>query len=232
MNREMIFLITLLFSLMVGCKESKSYKNHTFRTDPMSSTSAEARVPSGLWDILEGLYTPLQAFGNAAVNEKREKLKSRVDIPMKFMPFKVYLVEKTRGVLGGEHHELVFGDGGGTLDFRDFLTEKEGNLIFGVELNGEILKNQAPHVYFLSNAKRRKIDGTTFGGGCETYMEITEYFSNVMKHDGIAITTLDSRHVLLLAGTFFFGAYVDDKLLLAQLTVKDSRYKSYHCRGV
>lgn len=224
-------LLIPLFWFSISCQPSDQQRSNEFRTENMTQSSTDVMVPVSLWQILESHYAPLQAFGNAQIKSKKEFTKSRIDIPMKFMAVNVYLVEKTRNLLEGDNRKLVFGDGGGVIDLKDYIGDRSGLFEFSVELIYEGKVQPSPTVYFLSNSKKRMIGSVSFGSGCNVYLEITDYFNKVMKDGGLQLTTLDSRHLSVLAGTFFFVTYLDGNLVLAQLTVKDSGKVDLQCHG-
>lgn len=226
------FIFAFLTILLLGCREQKSYLKNSFLIENMAKTTAEARIPSGLWSLIESHYVPLQAFGSSEVQEKNKPLKSRVDIPMKFIPIKVYLVEKSKNILlKSSHYSLIFSDGGGTLDLKDFVLERQGLFTLAIEFPLQELKINHYKIYYLSNAQQKKINNEIYGSGCNVYMDISDYFNEIMNYDGIQLTTLKNQHISLLAGTFVFVAYIDGNLLLSQLTIKDSRFPELQCRN-
>ncbi len=194
-------------------RESRGYQRHSYSTRNMPSASAEVKLPVGLWEKIEAV----QAGG------------AKDGVQTEFMAVKVFLIEKNRGALGGRNHELLFGEGGGELDLKDFASERSGTFLIAFEaaLDGE---GTGPRVFYLSNAVRRHLERESVGAGCKGYYEITSFFSKAMKTGGFQVNTTAGRHVSALAGTYFFAIPRGEKLHLAQVTVKDSRYRPLHCR--
>lgn len=150
------------------------------------------------------------------------------EVPTDFMPIKVFLIEKNKGVLGGENHLLSFGPGGGELDLANFLGERQGTFHIAFEIGLERGDNPFK-VFYLSNARKREIDGITYGAGCNTYHDITGFFEKSMKGEGIRVNTTQERYVSVLAGTYFFALSHEGQLRIAQVTIRDSRFRQYHC---
>lgn len=145
------------------------------------------------------------------------------------MGLKVYLYERNKGILGGENHLLIYPAGGGELDLKDFVTDKSGSFYFSAEPK---TKNEKPNlkVYFLSNSVVRDLDENQVGSGCDTYFEISSAFAKAAAADGFLLNTTAQRHVSAAAGTYFFVIDDGNKVQLARLTVKDSRYPAVQCK--
>lgn len=231
----------------------------------MNTVTSDVPLPDGLWAQIEKVAGEGKAVPGAEPKEehKDEKPKPKApsstgEVPSKFMGIKVYLVEDTPGILGGRNYELQFGEGGGELDFKDFVADKTGNFKIAIEPQlpipappkdehgeakpeGEAKAEPVPveipepgqlKIFYLSNAIRRSYDNETLGGGCRNYYDITTYFDKSMKADGIAATTTAARHVSALAGTYFFAQNWGSKIYLAHLTIKDSRFRDLQCKPI
>lgn len=159
-----------------------------------------------------------------------EGVASHFSLPTEFAPIKAYLIEKNRGILGRHHVELSFGPGGGEIDLRDFVENKNGSFRWAVEFVPEAPPEAERKVFFLSNSVRRKRGHEVIGNGCNRYYDVTSAFAHAMKGHGFLVNTTDDRHVSALAGTYFFAVKHEGKLLLAQLTVRDSGQRALQCR--
>lgn len=151
-------------------------------------------------------------------------------LPSEFSPIKVYLIEKNRGILRRQNHEFSFGPGGGEIDLRDIVEPKRGSFYFAVEFMPDAPPEAEQKVFFLSNGIRRKRGHEVIGNGCNTYFDVTSAFKKAMSGHGFLLNTTDQRHVSALAGTFFFAVKHEDKLHLAQLTIRDSGQRALQCR--
>jgi hypothetical protein len=238
MKKALIFLVLIFCG---GCKKSLTYKNKSYDSQNMSRSTGEVGLPSGLWDLIA-------PKGSENSTE--------------FIDVKVYLSERTEGILGGHNFELSYGQGGGTLDLSDFVHEKNGSFFVAIEpvieakeapsketptvekgpekpakeAEGEAKKEpkkadepSAPKIYFLSGAKHRKIGEQFLGSGCNSYYDISSYFSKSMAGEGFLVNTSQERHISALVGTYFFVIHKGSHLLLTQLTIKDSHFKNLQC---
>jgi hypothetical protein len=228
---------TVLAFLVLGSCHSKSFfEKPIYSSQNMSRSSSEIELPSSLWDQIEKVYTSSLATREMKKDEgekKSEKSESQdephLQIPTEFTTLKVFLVEKTHGVLGDRNFELTFGEGGGDLDLQDFVSDINGTFYMGMRF-GQELADSPLHVFFLSNSRQRKLSGEIYGSGCGHYFDITSFFNRSMKGSGFEVNTTNQRAVSALAGTFFLSAVISGKLYLSQLTVRDSRYRALQCR--
>jgi hypothetical protein len=212
------FVLILFVLVFASCTKTPRYKKKTYSERNMNSVTAGVELPVSLWSKLEAVP------GEKAVDEPW---------PTKFFGIRVFLSEKNRGILGGVNHELIYGEGGGELDLADFLQSKNGSFYFAIEamIEGKPDKPKPErHVFYLSNAVKRRLGNEAVGAGCGTYHDITGFIDNVMKGEGIQVNTTAGRHVSTLAGTYFFAIPYENHLYLAHLTVKDSRFRVLHCR--
>ncbi len=146
-----------------------------------------------------------------------------------FAGVRVFLMERTPGILGGKNLELAFGTGGGELDLADYVQLDRGTFSVAFEISSP--HGEAPlRVFFLSNSRRRKVGYDSYGSGCENFYEISSYFNKAMLDRGLLVSSTDRRHVSALVGTYIFAFNYDTKLNLSQVTIKDSRFKDLHCR--
>jgi hypothetical protein len=192
----------------------------------MVRAASDVELPVSLWDMIEAVYDPMAL---EKIPQKETRSSAKFEIPTEFIPIKLYLVEKNRGILNGTNYELVYGKGGGELDLQDFVSDRNGSFYVAMTVNLD-LGEKPLRVFYLSNAKQRKIGGEEVGAGCDTYIDLTRYFAKAMKEKGILANTTRQQHISLLAGTYFFVASVGGRLYLSQLTIKDSRYRQLHCR--
>jgi hypothetical protein len=167
--------------------------------------------------------------GEKAIPESEdtiELLKKRP--PLDPVSFHVYLIEKTQGILGGQHWDLKFPVGGGYLDYRYFLPEvvHSGTFLLKIKFD-QPMDPKDTHIYYLSNAQVRNIDEKPIGNGCHRYFDISEYWRKTINTEGLILNTNQNRHISLTAGTFYFVSPVQGKLRIAHLTVKDSRHHDY-----
>ena len=207
----------------------------------MKNFEEDLVVPVELYAEIEKLHKPLAMDPSAGGGEKDEGKKDKKEEsgveksalkskpPVEQISLKVYLIEKTNGILGGSNFELAYPIGGGLLDYKTFLQSPDpGYFKLAVEVDKKVSLEDL-HVFYLSNAKIRKIGKQSVGNGCGRYFDLTQFWRDSMKSGGVELHTGDNRHLSLTDGIFFFIAPYKGKLLLAHLTIKDSRFKDLEC---
>lgn len=188
----------------------------------MTETASDIYIPTHLWGTLEGLYKDGEAISDSMTS---------ANIPKRFLAFKVYLVEKTEGVLGGENLEISYPKGGGEIDLKDYVRPGRRTFHLGFDVENEDLADKYK-VFYVSGGRKRRIGGEVYGAGCHKYMEISSFFHKAMKGKGLVANTTQQRYVSFLAGTYVIGAHHEGELYLSQLTIKDSRYSELHCSSL
>jgi hypothetical protein len=242
MKKGTPFLLSYLIfiaSVLMGCTPKDPFAKVKFTAMDMREFQQDLQVPKALWKAMESVYRPmaLDAEGLALKEDQKkdedegsaELLKKRP--PLDQIPFHLYLVEKTSGVLGGQSYDLKYPVGGGILDYRGFVPEtKDGTFFMKVDFAKEMDPKEM-RVFYLSNAKIRQLGDKPLGNGCGRYFDITDYWKNAMKGEGLVLNTSGNRHISITAGTLFFVAPVMGKLRIAHLLIKDPRHRDLHCDG-
>lgn len=230
-----------LLGVVTGCKEEASWRGRSYTERTLASPVGEIKVPTELWERVITPAKPLHdAFENVAatpmpVEHDSAIVKTSVETDLK--PITVYMIEETRGVLGGRNLKIVFGPGGGEIDLRDFVVEKRGAFRIVFEFGADAVADEADpnvikRVWYLSNAQRRKVGPDWVGAGCDTYMDISSFVKKETAKDGILIAIGGDRHVSALAGTFLFSAKRGSRVEVSRLTFTDStKSKDVLCRG-
>jgi hypothetical protein len=225
------------FSLALsGCKEEASWKARSYSERTLTSTVGEIKVPSELWErviapdrplkdlmSLSTAPTPNQGGGDSAI------AKASVETDLK--PVTVYMIEETRGVLGGRNVKIVFGPGGGDIDLRDFVVEKHGAFRVAFEFGDDADPKAPKRVWYLSNALRRKVGPDWVGAGCDTFMDISSFVKSEVSKDGILFAVAGDRHVSALAGTFLFSLKRGTRVEVSRVTFSDSSRRKLECRA-
>lgn len=153
-----------------------------------------------------------------------------LEVPKRFFSFRLKVVEESRGSIGGENFEIQFPKGGGVLDFADLPLADAGLISLHWEFPDEMSQDKKMRVFYLSNARTRSVEGQKYGAGCKSFFDITDFFFKENGREGIRLNLAKGRHVTVMAGTYVFAQPVNDALLLAQLIIKDDRYRPFHCR--
>lgn len=199
----------LLTSLVIfsGCTEvhkEDAVHDNAIKVDELSD---DIKVPTKVWD---SMWENAQNFIFADV--------------------RVILKEKNPGVLVKPEIEIQYPVGGGRLNLREYLTGKAGTFYLNFKFP-EFEDAKERRVFFISNAKKRKIGQDIYGTGCNKFLDITKsYFANFSK-DGIKLNTTRARHLTVAGGTFIFASNKEERNFVSQLTLTDSDFVEMLCEG-
>jgi len=240
MKKNSALLLSLLAALnLISCtRKTEEEMLRDKKVVDMKSFEEDVTTPSELYNEMLKLHKPLALEPTAGEGKDKDKEKEegggqrsmlKTKPPIEQVPFKVFLIEKTKGVLGNTNLELQYPAGGGFLDYKTFLqSPAPGYFLLDVQFGPEMDPKDF-HVFYLSHARVRQIGGKTVGNGCGRYYDITKFWQDSAKNGGIELYTGDNRHISLTAGIFFFVTPFRGKLRMAHLTIKDSRYKDLEC---
>ena len=235
-----IIFISLGF---LSCDKAPSWRQRTFTPVELSHVPENVALPRSLWEKIENLINSENenatgGGGEAAKGEAKKEAKNEgeggakshkgLSLPTVFAPLKIFLVEKNKGILTRGNTQITFGPGGGDMDLRDFVQDRNGSFSLIVDFVPE-LEGAQTHVYFLSNSVIRHHDKEILGSGCNTYFDVSSAFAKAAKLDGFLINTTENRHVSALAGTYFFAAVHERSLYLASLVIRDSSQRKLQC---
>jgi len=165
----------------------------------MEDTGPDVKIPVKIWEEIQG---------------------TKAGVNISFVPIEIRFQEKTPGVLVDPEFKIIFPRGGGEIDLFRFVKEKQGT--FRVFFNLAPFKGSKNfHVYYVSRAKKRKLDGEVWGAGCRKYMDVT----SALLKGGIEVNTTRARHDSVLGGHFVIVA--DQQV--TQVTFRDSSQSHLFC---
>lgn len=142
-----------------------------------------------------------------------------------FTTVTVRLKEKNPGVLIDSEIIFKFPRGGGEIDFSKYVKAESAGTFYVFFEFDEIPVKEKQKAYFVSQARKRKIDDDVWGAGCNKYMDIKNFIYGPGLKTGIEVNTTRNRHLSVLGGTFFFAN--DNKV--AQVSFKDSTQAQLMC---
>jgi hypothetical protein len=175
----------------------------TAKTFELNENGPDIKVPIAIWNL----------FGNVEGKDT-----------ISFSAIKVRLVEKTSGVLVDPEVEIQLPRGGGTIDLSQFVRNQQGTFSVFFDLD-EMNDEKQLQAFFVSHARKRKIDGEVWGAGCHTYLDIKKFVLGDAKKTGIVVNTTRNRHDSVLGGTFFFSMGHQ----VTQVTFTDSQQSQLFC---
>lgn len=159
---------------------------------------SEVKVPTSLWDLIEGK----SLVEKDKIVENREYKDLGVEETL-FLGAKAKLREKTPGILGGSTIEVTGSKSGLTLDFAQFLKGESGTFYLSLNPDFEVDPKKIK-VYFVSQARKRRIENQIWGSGCNSFSDVTSYFLGELSQGGIPVNVTRFRHASLLGGYFLF----------------------------
>lgn len=215
-------LLSCALFVLTACKGH--HDEHDMRSEvQLADATDDVKIPASLWELLEEKAGPVEK--KAEVNFATvEKSASYV-----FTPIKVFLDEKNDGVLKKPKMDLLFARGGGTIDMADFVTSQRGSFFVKFDLAEEMKGQKDLKVFFVSGAKKRKINEEVLGAGCNTYFDLTKKFDGNFIKQALKVNTTRDRHVSVLSGTFVFSVKKESQIYISQVSFTDSRNKHLLC---
>jgi hypothetical protein len=207
---------------LVSCKGHEE-PSHEF-TEPVRSVrvpdmSHDIFLPAKMWDIVTG-----------AEFSKAVKLASNLT----FAPIGVTLKEKSHGVLIAPELKYDFSQGGGELDLSKAIKGDRGTFRLKFDFDGfaTIETRSSLKIFYVSKARKRKLDDQIFGSGCQNFFDIKSYINSVNDKTGIEVNVTRDRHVSMLGGHFIFSYTKDKQIFISQVTFTDSRRPDLFCEEV
>lgn len=198
--------------VLTSCKE----KSVEWPDEHFAATEIEAandlRLPETLWQKLS--YEDTKTTPPSGLYQ--------------FLPATIEMVEKTPGVLKTSPVVLQLTAGGGKIDLAQYLSGNQGTFYIRLRFGNEA-EDKEPRIFFLSNARKRRIGDEIWGTGCNSYTDITDYYRKTLSKSGLAVNTTQARYVSLLAGSFVFAANDGKQIALSQISLTDSTQERLLC---
>lgn len=228
-----------LFLALAACHSD--HEGSEAREIVVDETPAEVKIPVALWDEIEGKHGHEAAAHEASAGGGGEhggggeaagaEGGDSADGGALFAPIDVILKEKNKGVLTNPEIRIRMPRGGGEIDLSRFMGSTAGSFFVNFEFP-ENEENYAPRVWFVSRARKRRIDREIWGAGCNKYFEITSGLAKMIKKEGgLKANTTRQRHLSVLGGTFLFNFKKDSQSYLTQVTFIDANSKQLFCGG-
>lgn len=195
------------------------------KVDVVRENPSDFRIPAKLWDLLlEGSQVP----GTARNNENDEEMMRSSVI---FASLTVVLEERTPGTLMEPMIRIEFPKGGGQIDLARWLTRKPGSFFVRFESDGQ--NDPASfRAFFLSKAKKRKIEEGLVGSGCRSYLDIRSYMLSSGRDPGIVVNTTRNFASSTLGGHFIFSWQREGVYFVTQAGFVDSDYPQLSCSSM
>ena len=121
--------------------------------------------------------------------------------------------------------------GGGKIDFPDVV---KGQGSFYASFPSDQFKQlpELDHLFYVSHAPKKLIDGEEFGLGCGKWVDLKGKFSSLQKVDFLSLNTTHHRHLFVMAGNYVFVFRKLNQIYVTQLTITDSKNTNQLCPQV
>ncbi len=183
---------------------------------PRAAMAAEAKV-FDLTEVGKEISVPSQVW------KQIDSLMGAKD-NLTFAPMKVRFVEKTPQVLIEPEIVVNLPRGGGEIDLSRIVKDKQGSFFVFFEFE-EIKDEFQMKAFYVSQAKKRKLDDEVWGAGCHKFMDIKDFILKAGKSKGIEVNTTRNRHDSVLGGNFIFAMNHQ----VTQVTFTDSKQPQLFC---
>lgn len=218
---------TLCFS-MSACKEEPG-ADVEYEAGEIIDTSKNFKFPKELKEYIDDEYVAFMKTQGPPfdIKTKEELL---LQVPREYLDVQVFLTPLAAGTLS--HPTRISAvRGGGVVDLKDVVHGAKGSFFFDQKIVKTSDPKSAPQklkIFYLSNAKKRKVGEESFGAGCGRYMDVTDYVTHV-QGKGVQVNATDQRYLSVLAGTYYYFGFEKERLFLAAVQIQDSRYPSLQC---
>lgn len=222
------WLLWPCLGLLVACTKHFQFRTESPEVVKIDELPQDFKLPAAIWDLA-------QQGGNKGTKEEAPKKEGAAEETAQanviYTGVKVYLTEKNDRILRTPSYRLELPSGGGEVDLANYVTGSAGSFFVGFDLPAEFQEGKNFHVFYVSTARKRRIDDRVFGGGCTQYFDITKKFIEMMKNEGLKVNTTRERDVTVLAGHYIFSVMKDDQIYISQVTITDSQHKNLLCEG-
>lgn len=254
--------IFCLLLLSGGCKEQVLYKTEYARKIEINVAGEDVKIPSDVWNLIEekeikesqkitSVDSSSGNSGHAGSISKSKDQEAHGKTPehptegatttssltqagtnFDFVPVKVYLTEKNKGVLREPAFEISLPRGGGKIDLSEYTTGVIGTFFVALEMELPEGVTAPSTVHFVSHSRQRRVDGKIIGSGCDVFMDIKDFFLKSQNASGVIVNTNRNRHLSVLGGTFVMSAKGEHDTAITQVTFTDTKLPEYFCEFV
>jgi hypothetical protein len=197
-------------------KEPVKMDKDSWKEQQVSFKYQNVKVPNELWDKVKQVLTKQMGKGKSLDDYALIPISLQVELTTND-PF--VFKEKV-------NHRVIFVEGGGTLDFFDFVNGKGE---FYVRLSPHLLNDNTFHLLYISDSPGKQVEGSSWGNGCGKIYNLTDSANRFIYDQGIKVTSARRHHLHLLAGTYVFFQLVDERLFLGYIRLIDSRFPQFGC---
>lgn len=229
---KVLVSIVLLSTPSLFAENAKTKKK--FVEGKIIDSEKGIRIPKSLMNEIQDLYYQQILSFDAVRTEASTKQEIAKDLKRKFLDVKALLYDDLKGQLINST-SLMMPRGGGVADLKEVLPEIN-KLWFRLkielsskDIKEDILSSKFFKVFFVSNQKKRRLDYTNYGMGCNKYVDITPYFKKIIAKNGMVLPFKEQKYISVVGGAFIFAYAKEENLYLGSFGVYDSRYPDIQC---
>lgn len=213
-NRTQFFVVFLLLISGTLSLFAEDHHDLEYKSIAMPEIYKEIQLPIKMWDLVTG-----------AGFEKSVRTATN----FMYAPISVRLEEKSSGVLSEPALKIEFPRAGGEIDFAKFIKNDKGS--FRIFFDTEAMDSDAEElqVFYISKAKKRKLEDGIYGSGCKSFFDIRKYIQQTNTKEGIVLNVTRDRHASAIGGTVLFSYKKNRQLFVTQVTFTDSRRPDLFC---
>lgn len=230
------FLMLLFFVACSSKNESHEVEAREIKIDELQK---DFKLPESLWNLIAVDETAVKTAHDKKPKEEKggenahggggaESSSAAKENQIIFVPLKVELTQKNEGVLKAEKFVIELPRGGGQIDLSQWTTEENGTFYIKFSMS-DVEKAEQQKVFFLSQARKRKIGDELLGMGCNKFVQLGQPYFKAMKEHGLALNTTRNRHLSVSGGRWIFVAQDHGKTYLSHVTITDTNQKELFC---
>lgn len=227
--------LMLLFLLAVGCTKGEHDNANTVKEVNVDEIPEDIRIPIKLWDRIEQDSQISDLVPKGKEEEKNQEQEKDEFAANKgtilFSPITVILKEHNSEVLESPEIKISLPRGGGQVDLSDYVGSKVGSFFVKFVWPEEWKDVTSIQSYYVSRGRKRKLDGDTYGVGCNKYLNLTKQLLKENAGEGIKVNTTRDRHTTVLGGHFIFSGKKGSQTFLSQVTFLDKKNPHLLCES-
>jgi hypothetical protein len=223
----MKYLLVLALLLGFSCSHHDGEDAAGVKEVKIEDIPDDIKIPVKLWNEIERISNTSELTPKSAEDQKEEDNTANRGSIL-FSTITVKLKENNPEVLESPEIKIDLPRGGGQIDLAKYMGSKPGSFFVQFEYP-EWKEVPTIHSYYVSRAKKRKLDGEVYGVGCNKYLDITKKLAKNNAKEGIKVNTTRDRHATVLGGHFVFSAKKDTQTFLSQVTFVDSKNPQLFC---
>lgn len=199
-------------------KRNENEEGKNWKEIQVTKTEQNIMVPAQLWDNIN-----LILRSNLGEKSLDDYAILPISLQVELATVDPYVFKTS------ENFRLMFAEGGGTVDFFDYIAGKGE---FFIRLSPHLVNDNPFHLLYVSDSPGKVVEGDEWGNGCGQIYDLSDNARYFIYDQGIKVTSARRHHLHLLAGTYVFFQLVEERLFLGYVHLTDSRFPQFNCRQI